>query len=72
MVAPDPPASEAVVWKRGVRLPDHARRLLMLDRIDATLTFGEGTVRGSDRKALAAELQRRVEAGLPAVEPQVG
>jgi len=70
--APDPPASEAVVWKSGVRLPVHARRLLMLDRIDATLTFGEGTVRGSDRKALAAELHRRVEAGFPAVEPQVG
>lgn len=61
--APDPPASQAVVWKKGVRLPFHARKLLRLDHIDATLTFGEEPVRGSDRKALAAELQRRVEGG---------
>jgi len=60
--APDPPASQAVVWRKGVRLPVHARRLLLLDRVDATLTFGEERVRGSDRKALAAELQRRVGA----------
>lgn len=66
--APDPPAADAVVWKRGVRLPLHARRLLLLDRIEATLTFGEGRVQGSDRKALAADLHRRVAAGFPAVD----
>lgn len=61
--APDPPASQVVVWKKGVRLPFHARKLLLLDRIDATLTFGEEEVRGNDRKALATELQRRVGGG---------
>jgi 1-acyl-sn-glycerol-3-phosphate acyltransferase len=66
--APDPPASLAVVWKKGVRLPIHARKLLLLDRIDATVTFGEEPVRGSDRKALAAELQRRVEGGFSPVD----
>ncbi|MFN0008046.1 MAG: lysophospholipid acyltransferase family protein [Planctomycetota bacterium] len=62
--APDPPASQIVVWKKGVRLLHHAWKLLLLDRVDATITFGEEAVRGTDRKALAAELQRRVGGGL--------
>jgi 1-acyl-sn-glycerol-3-phosphate acyltransferase len=61
--APDPPASEVVVWKDGVGLPWHARRLLLLDRIEATVTFGDERVTGRDRKVLAAELERRVAAG---------
>lgn len=65
--APDPPAAEVVVWKRGLRLPLHARRLLLLDRVDATLTFGQETVRGNDRKALAAELQGRIGSALSTV-----
>jgi 1-acyl-sn-glycerol-3-phosphate acyltransferase len=66
--APDPPASEVIVWKRGLPLPIHARRLLLLDRIDATLTFDAETIRGSDRKALAAELHRRVQAQFSPLE----
>ena len=65
--APDPPAAEVVVWKRGLRLPLHARTLLLLDRVDATLTFGQETVRGNDRKALAAELQGRIGSALSTV-----
>ena len=61
-VPPDPPASEVVCWKDGAPIREHAMRILRLDRIEATVTFGDGTLRGSDRKALAAELQRRVEA----------
>jgi 1-acyl-sn-glycerol-3-phosphate acyltransferase len=57
----DPPASEAVRWPDGVPIAAQARKLLLLDRLEATLTFGGGTVRESDRKVLAAELQRRVE-----------
>jgi 1-acyl-sn-glycerol-3-phosphate acyltransferase len=57
---PDPPASQAVVWRDGVPLPAHARRLLLLVGVEATVTFGEAPLRGHDRKALAAELESRV------------
>jgi 1-acyl-sn-glycerol-3-phosphate acyltransferase len=60
---PDPPASESVVWRKGVPLRRHARALLRLDRVEATVTFGEGVLRSGDRKALAAELHERVQAG---------
>lgn len=58
----DPPASEAVRWPDGVPILAQAKKLLLLDCLEATLTFGGETVRESDRKELAAELQRRVEA----------
>ncbi len=58
----DPPASEVVCWKDGVRLYAHAMRLLRLDLVEATVTFWGEALRASDRKDLAAELQRRVEA----------
>ena len=58
----DPPASEVVPWPEGLSIAAQAAKLLLLDRIEATITFGEGTIRASDRKALAAELQKRVEA----------
>jgi len=58
----DPPASEAVRWPDGVPVTVQAKKLLLLDRLEATLTFGGETLQGSDRKELSAELQRRVEA----------
>jgi 1-acyl-sn-glycerol-3-phosphate acyltransferase len=58
----DPPASEVIPWPDGVPIRVQAARLLRLDRIEATVTFGEGTLRSSDRKALTADLQQRVEA----------
>lgn len=61
---PDPPASSAVCWTNHKPLRGHAWRMLKLDRIEATVTFGSGVVRASDRKDLARELQRRVEAQL--------
>jgi 1-acyl-sn-glycerol-3-phosphate acyltransferase len=60
--ATDPRASEVIPWPDGVSIAAQAARLLRLDRIEATLTFGEGTLRGTDRKALTADLERRVQA----------
>ncbi len=60
--ASDPPASTVIPWPDGVSIAAQAAKLLLLDRIEATVTFGEGTLRASDRKALAADLQTRVEA----------
>lgn len=56
----DPPPSQSVRWPDGMSVAKHAAKFLLLDRIDATVTFGEGTVRGSNRKALAEDLHRRV------------
>ncbi len=60
--AGDPPPSEVVRWPDGISDAAHASKFLLLDRVDATLTFGEGTVRGSNRKALAEDLHRRIAA----------
>jgi len=57
---PDPPASAAVCWADRSPLPEHARKLVRLRRVRATLTFGAEPVRGRDRKLLAEELHRRV------------
>jgi hypothetical protein len=40
----------------------HAMKLLRLDRLEATVIFGDGILRGRDRKQLAAELHREIEA----------
>ena len=58
----DPPASEVVPWPDGVSIAAQAAKLLLLDRIVATVNFGEGTLRAQDRKELAAELQNRIGA----------
>ena len=57
----DPPPSEVVVWPDGVSVASHATRLLRLDRLDVRVTFGDAPVSSSDRKALTAELQKKVE-----------
>lgn len=57
----DPPASRSVPWLE-TPIVEHVLGFLALERIDATLIFGSGTVRGTDRKALAHELERRVAA----------
>ena len=40
----------------------HLREFLWLPFVDASLHFGDGALRGSDRKLLAAELHRAVTA----------
>lgn len=57
----DPPPSEVVVWPDGVSVASHAAKLLRVDRLEVRVTFGDAPIRGSDRKALTAELQRKVE-----------
>ncbi len=57
----DPPPSKVVVWPDGVSVASHATKLLRLDRLDARVTFGDAPVQGGDRKALTADLQRKVE-----------
>ncbi len=58
----DPPASEVVVWPDGVSVASHAAKLLRVDRVDVRVTFGTEPVTSGDRKLLAAELQRKIEA----------
>lgn len=60
-VAVDPPPSISVCWS-DMHIGEQAARLLGLERVDATVTFGDGVVRGDDRKALARELETRVRA----------
>ncbi len=57
----DVPASRAVCWVDGP-LWKHVLGFLAIQRVDSTLIFGSGTLRGSDRKALARELEERVAA----------
>lgn len=57
----DPPASTSVPWV-NVPILRHARVLLALERVDASLEFGADVVRGADRKRLADELHARVAA----------
>lgn len=57
----DPPPSISVCWS-DMHIGEQASRLLGLERVDATVTFGDGVVRGDDRKALARELETRVRA----------
>lgn len=49
-----------VCWCNDEPLPAHLWRLLHLPRIEARLRFGAPVLPQGDRKALAAELQRRV------------
>ncbi len=57
----DVPASRSVCWV-DAPLWKHMLGFLALERIDSTLIFGSGTLRGSDRKVLARELEERVAA----------
>ncbi|MEX2602498.1 MAG: lysophospholipid acyltransferase family protein [Balneolaceae bacterium] len=54
------PASEAVCWHGDISFPAHVLRLLSLDRIICTVTFGKETVAERDRKLLASRLYDQV------------
>ena len=60
--AADPPAYLAVSWWGNMTFIPHFLDFLKLARIDATITFGTTTVQGDDRKNLAQELWRRLNA----------
>lgn len=51
-----PPAEEAVCWGDDTPLKLHARRLLRLPSIAATVSFGAEAVEDADRKRLARRL----------------
>jgi 1-acyl-sn-glycerol-3-phosphate acyltransferase len=63
----DEPASRSVCWAREP-LHVHVFRLLRNERIEAWLTFGDDLVHGGDRKALARDLQAKVESAFEPVE----
>jgi 1-acyl-sn-glycerol-3-phosphate acyltransferase len=52
--------SQSVCWWDDTGFFPHLLRLFRLRAYTATITFGDETVTGADRKALAAELHRRV------------
>ena len=58
----DPPAYLAVSWWGNMTFVPHFLDFLKLSRLEATITFGAATVQGEDRKTLAQELWRRLNA----------
>jgi 1-acyl-sn-glycerol-3-phosphate acyltransferase len=60
--AADPPAYLAVSWWGNMTFIPHFLDFLKLSRIDATITFSAATVQGDDRKSLAQELWRCLNA----------
>jgi len=52
----DPPAREVVCWWGGMTFLDHVWRLATLRGIEASLAFGDHTLREADRKLLAGRL----------------
>jgi 1-acyl-sn-glycerol-3-phosphate acyltransferase len=50
------PAYLAVNWWENVTFAEHARELLKLSSIEASITFGSHAIRSDDRKALAKSL----------------
>jgi 1-acyl-sn-glycerol-3-phosphate acyltransferase len=57
-----PPASEMVYWVRGISFSEHVLRLFRLPGFEATVTFGEAPLRGTDRKTLAEDLHTAMAA----------
>ena len=57
----DAPPGQVVAWaKRPFR--DYLRGMLRADRVEIEIVFGEGVLRGSDRKELARQAEERVRA----------
>jgi 1-acyl-sn-glycerol-3-phosphate acyltransferase len=57
--ANDPPPAQVVAWAaRPFR--DYWRGILLADRVEIEIVFGEGLLRGSDRKALALAAEQKV------------
>jgi 1-acyl-sn-glycerol-3-phosphate acyltransferase len=57
--AGDAPAAHVVAWaQRPFR--EYLRGILRADRVEIEIVFGEGVLRGSDRKQLAREAEQRV------------
>jgi 1-acyl-sn-glycerol-3-phosphate acyltransferase len=57
----DPPAKNSVCWWGDMEFAPHARTLLSLSQVDATVRFGREARRASDRKQLTAVLEQDVQ-----------
>ena len=67
----EPPAHLSVCWWGDMTFLGHLREMLELRRIDATVVFGDKPISATDRKTLAAELQRAVLAEfIPVVDEE--
>lgn len=66
----DKPAYLSVSWWDNLSLFPHLMRLASNRSITAEVTFGKDSVRGDDRKLLAKELQRKVEAIFKPMTPE--
>lgn len=58
----DPPAVWSVCWWGAMTFAPHVLGFLLLDGVDASLSYTDQPTEGSDRKALARGLQAQVEA----------
>lgn len=70
-VVPDgsPPVHLAVTWWGEMPLVPHVRALARLDRVDASIAFGEEPLHDEDRKELAEHLHRAISGAFrPMVE----
>lgn len=59
--AGDPPPGQVVAWARRP-FRQYLRGMLRADRVEIEIVFGEGVLRGADRKTLAREAEERVRA----------
>jgi 1-acyl-sn-glycerol-3-phosphate acyltransferase len=57
----DPPPGRVVAWAQRP-FKQYLLGMLMVDRVEIEIVFGEGVLRGDDRKALAREAEERVRA----------
>ena len=56
-----PPASEVIVWRKGIGLFQHFFGIASLPSFKAVLTLGDAPIASNDRKILAASLYQAVE-----------
>jgi len=67
----DPPPGQVVAWARRP-FKDYLRGMLRADRVEIEIVFGEGLLRGDDRKELAREAEERVRALFVPLEGHAG
>ena len=60
-----PPAGLSVCWWGDMTFPKHFLGLLALPSVEARVVFSPTLLRGTNRKRLAEDAWRAVEAGLP-------
>lgn len=65
---PAAPPSTAVAWGDGTALSRHAKGVLALERIDASVRFAPSPVVSGDRKVLARDLETWVREGFVPME----